>query len=450
MLLDRCGYAACLWLVRKGCHRNFWAKLSQPDIQIAMQFRRPPTTTEGTEPLLALLALTTAVQALATFSVFALPTLAPKAAAAFGVAPQWIGYQVSVIYIAAASVSGYAGMIVRRYGPGSASLAALAACALGLVTLSTGNLAITVAGSALIGLGYGLTNPAAAHLLFKYAPAGRRNLIFAIKQAGVPIGAMLAATLLPRLSESIGWQAAIGVSSLMIAGVSIPLLMRRSRWDSDADPTADLKEGGLAGLKLVWRHPVLRSLAFVGLCYAGFQVCLIAFAVTMLATEFGWTLIEAGMIAALMQIAGIAGRLSWSLAADQFGRGLAILAAVGVMATVFALITAVMTPAWPTFALILVLAGFGFSIIGWNGVYMAQTARLSGARDVGIATGGVLMFNFAGVIVAPATFGIVSKSIGSIATTFGLFALLPLLGTLLLLGAIRRTREPADPSVPSA
>ena len=156
------------------------------------------------------------------------------------------------------------------------------------------------------------------------------------------------------------------------------------------------------------------------------------------------------MISALMQIAGIAGRLSWSLAADQFGRGLAILAAVGVMATVFGMITAVMTPAWPTFALILVLAGFGFSIIGWNGVYMAQTARLSGARDVGIATGGVLMFNFAGVIVAPATFGIVSKSIGSIATTFGLFALLPLLGTLLLLAAIRQTREPTDVSVPSA
>ena len=130
-----------------------------------MPFRRAETAAQETEPLFALLALTTAVQALATFSVFALPTLAPKAALAFGVAPQWIGYQVSVIYIAAASVSGYAGMVVRRYGPCSASLAALAACTLGLLSLSTGNLVITIAGSALVGIGYGLTNPAAAHLL---------------------------------------------------------------------------------------------------------------------------------------------------------------------------------------------------------------------------------------------------------------------------------------------
>lgn len=403
-----------------------------------MPFRRAETAAQGTEPLFALLALTTAVQALATFSVFALPTLAPKAALAFGVAPQWIGYQVSVIYIAAASVSGYAGMVVRRYGPCSASLAALAACTLGLLSLSTGNLVITIAGSALVGIGYGLTNPAAAHLLFKYAPPGRRNLIFAIKQAGVPIGAMLAATLLPRLSESIGWEAAIGVSSLMLTVLAIPLLARRSRWDNDADPTANLKAGGLAGLKLVWHNQVLRSLAFTGMCFAGFQVCLIAFAVTMLATEFGWSLIDAGMIAALMQIAGVAGRLSWSLLADRFGHGLAILAIVGAMATLFALMTSAMTPLWPVLALIVVLAGFGFSIIGWNGVYMAQTARISGARDVGIATGGVLMFNFAGVIVAPATFGMVAKLTGSIATTFGLFALLPFAGTLLLIPAIRQ------------
>ena len=50
------------------------------------------------------------------------------------------------------------------------------------------------------------------------------------------------------------------------------------------------------------------------------------------------------------------------------------------------------------------------------------------------------MFNFAGVIVAPATFGFVSKVNGSIAATFGLFAALPLIVTLLLLWSIRRDR----------
>ena len=405
-----------------------------------MSTRHSETAAVPSEPLFAVMAITTAVQGLATFSVFALPTLAPKAAEAFSLPPQYVGYQVSIIYIAAALISGYAGMFVRRYGAGAASLAALTACAIGLIGLSTGILAVTIAASALIGLGYGLTNPAAAHLLLKYAPSSRRNLIFAIKQAGVPLGAMLAATVLPRLSEQIGWRSAIGVSALLLVGLCIPLLTRRMRWDADKDPTTELKDGALAGLKLVAGNPVLRSLAVTGMCFAGFQVCLIAFTVTLLVTEMGWSLIDAGLIAAVVQIAGVAGRLTWSLFADRFGNGLAILCGIGIIAACFGLLTSTMLPSWPIAALIAVLFGFGFSIVGWNGVYMAETARVSGARDVGVATGGVMIFNFGGVIVAPATFGVIAKATGSMAATFGLFAVLPLIGALALLPAMAKAR----------
>ena len=406
-----------------------------------MSVRQTETAAVPSEPLFAVLAITTAVQGLATFAVFALPTLAPKAAEAFGLPPQFVGYQVSIIYFAAAMISGYAGMFVRRYGAASASLAALSACAIGMLGLSTGNLAVTIFASALIGLGYGLTNPAAAHLLLKYAPAGRRNLIFAIKQAGVPLGAMLAATMLPRLSEHIGWQSAIGVSASLLLALCIPLLSRRMRWDADADPATGLKDGALAGLKLVAGNPVLRSLAVTGMCFAGFQVCLIAFMVTLLVTEMGWSLIDAGLIAAVVQIAGVAGRLTWSLIADRFGHGLTILCGIGIIAASFGLLTATMMPSWPLAGLIAVLFGFGFSIVGWNGVYMAETARVSGARDVGLATGGVMIFNFGGVIAAPATFGVIAKATGSLAATFGLFAILPLIGALALWPAIARGRS---------
>jgi MFS family permease len=398
---------------------------------------------ESREPLVALLVLITAVQALATFAVFALPTLAPRAAASFGVAPQSIGYQVSVVYLAAALMSGYAGLLVRRFGACTMSLTALGCCAMGLLGLSSGNIAVTVAASLCIGIGYAMTNPAAAHLLLRFAPAGRRNLIFAIKQAGVPIGAMLAATMLPRLSEQAGWQGAIAMSATLLVALAVPLISRRARWDNDRAPDTALKNGPLAGIGLLWWHPVLRSLAVTGFCYAGFQVCLIAFAVTMLVTEMGWTLVEAGLIAAVMQLAGMTGRITWSLFADRFGHGLAILTGLGLAAASFALATTAMTISWPAWAMMLVLAAFGSCLIGWNGIYMAETARASGARDVGLATGGVLMFNFAGVIVAPATFGIFSKLTGSIAVTFGIFAVLPLIGALALIPAIRYERAQA-------
>ncbi len=406
-----------------------------------MQAPQPAASITTAEPLLPLLALTTAVQALGTFSVFALPTLAPKAAATFGMAPQAVGYQVSVIYLAAACLSGYGGLLVRRYGACTTSLVALALNAAGLVGIASGSLPLTILGSLLIGAGYGVINPAAAHLLLRFAPSGRRNLIFAIKQAGVPIGAMLAATMLPRLAERIGWQGAVSTSVLLMILLALPLAWRRTRWDDDRDPTTALRAGALAGVAMIVQNPVLRSLALTGFCYAAFQVCLIAFAVTMLATEMGWTLVEAGTIAAVMQAAGMTGRITWSLFADRFGNGLKILVALGVASAMFGLATTAMNATWPAWAMTLVLCAFGASIIGWNGIYMAETARTSGARDVGLATGGVLIFNFAGVILGPAIFGIIAKATGSIAGTFGIFTILPLIGALSLLPILKHDRN---------
>jgi MFS family permease len=400
-----------------------------------------PAPTAPSEPLVPLLALITAVQMLATYAVFALPTIAPKAAETLGVAPPWIGYQMSVIYLAAASVSSYAGVVVRRYGACTASLVAMGLCTVGVCGLASGELVATGAASVSIGLGYGLTNPSASHLLLRYGPPGRRNLIFAIKQAGVPLGGIIAATLLPGLSLHIGWQRAVLLSSLLLMALIMPLLSRRHRWDSDRDPAARLQDGGLKGLGVIFGDPVLRSMAVTGFCFAGFQVCLVAFAVTLLVTELGWSLVSAGLVVTAMQTAGVVGRLSWSLLADRIGHGLRILLSIGVLIAICGLATAAMTASWSSIATIAVLMAFGGTVIGWNGLYMAEAARISGPAKVGIATGGIMMFNFMGVIIAPATFGLLSKWLGSTAATFGWFSILPLIGALALVPAIRHERR---------
>ena len=152
----------------------------------------------------ALVGLVTGVQALATLTVLALPTLATKAAPAFGVGPEAAGYQISVIYLAAACLSSMAGLFVRRYGAAQVSLFALACSGGGLLGIATGNLICAVLGSLLLGAAYGLTNPAASHLLLRFAPRQHQNLIFALKQTGVPLGAMTAAILLPALEKKFG------------------------------------------------------------------------------------------------------------------------------------------------------------------------------------------------------------------------------------------------------
>ena len=65
-------------------------------------------------------------------------------------------------------------------------------------------------GSALaLGLGYGLLTPSASHLLARFAPAERRNLIFSLKQTGVPFGGIGAALITPAIAVTFGWRWAL-------------------------------------------------------------------------------------------------------------------------------------------------------------------------------------------------------------------------------------------------
>lgn len=391
--------------------------------------------------MFALLVTVTAVQALATFAVLALPTLATRASATFGIGAEMVGYQISIVYVAGASLSSVAGLFVRWWGAAFISIAALALTGLGLVGMASGHLAPTILASAAIGCGYALTNPAASHLLFRFAPRHRQNLVFALKQTGVPLGGMLAALILPVLADRFGWQTAIliGIGLLVIA--MLPLAAMRTHLDDDRDPTTRGRGGMLAGVLLVAQHPRLRALAIMGLTYASFQFCLFAFLITMLAQDFGWSLVAAGQMATGMQIGGVAGRIAWSMIADRIGHGIDLLIVIGLGSALFALTLAAATVAWPTWLLAVVLFGFGFCLVGWNGLWMAEIARTCNPQEVGLATGGVLVFTFGGIVFGPAAFATLYRALGSYSLTYGIFSVVSLVGVAALLTVRARSRS---------
>src|SRR5687767_5378993 len=112
--------------------------------------------------LIAALIATTGGQGLATLAVFVLPVLAPAATRDLGVPPHWIGYQVALVYGGASLGSVFSVGVLRRFGPARSSQSALAAAAAACIAMALGGIAGSVFGSVLIGLGYGLTNPAAS------------------------------------------------------------------------------------------------------------------------------------------------------------------------------------------------------------------------------------------------------------------------------------------------
>jgi MFS family permease len=383
-----------------------------------------------------------------TFVVAALPTLAPKVAAHLGLAPHAIGYQVSIVYIMAALVSVYSGVAVRRLGACTASMLSLASGVLALLSIASGSIAGIIIGSVVLGLGYGLPGPAASHLFMRFAPLGRRNLIFSIKQAGMPLGVAMASFLLPVLSEWIGWRASLAASTLLLVAVIVGLSGKRARWDDDRQASVAAGGSALAGISLVLANPVLRGIGGVGLCYGGYQMCVIAFSVTMLVQEFGWTLVDAGLLAGGMQIAGVCGRIGWSLVADATRSGLPILGLLGVLSAGFGLAVAWLGSDMHGVLLVAVLMSLSASMLGWNGILLAETARVSGRESVGLATGGILALCFLSVVIQPALFALAYKGVGNFTRTLGLFAIMPLIGAACAMQAWRHDRLKRGRAIP--
>ena len=401
-------------------------------------------------PVGPVLAATTSTQALSTLGVLALAAVAPRAASELGVNAALIGYQVGVTFLAASLSAVMAGGIVRRYGAVRTSQLSLVFISAGCLASATGTLTALVAGAILMGMGYGLTNPAASQLLSRAPSTRGMNLIFSIKQTGVPIGGVFAGVLMPPLTESLGWQWALALTAAAIATLAVALERVRHAWDTEREPGAPLLAAARSALVVIWKHKPLRWLAAASFLYSGAQLSLSGFLVTYLVADVGMSLVVAGTILAATNAAGAAGRLFWGWLADRLASGGKALMANGAMSVAFALATAAMTPAWPDWAVALVAAAFGFCAMGWNGVYIAVIARQAPPGSIGIATGGSLMVTYAGSVVIPPTFGLLHTRFDvSYGLGFALLSIVTALG-IVCVYLVRRSAlklRPPDPPV---
>lgn len=402
--------------------------------------------TKGSQAGLWLILLVTiAVQALATFTTLSLAAIAPDVASGLSVSPELVGFQVSLIYFGGAVMSTVAGFQLRRWGPVRVSQASLMFCAVGAGLAVIPSLAAVAAGSIVIGFGYGMTNPAASELLLRIMPAGRRNLIFSIKQTGVPIGGVLAGLTAPPISQSFGWQWAPAVAAISCFMLALLIQPLRTAWDADRDPTARFKERPFDALSIVWRSPPLRWLSVSGFFYAAVQLSLATFVVTLLVTDAGFGLIEAGAVLALVQAAGVVGRVAWGWIADRLGHGLVVLLIIGGASVTGALLVMAVSETWSTFAILVLFTLFGINALGWTGVFQVEAARYAPQGKLGTVIGGVTAPTYGGVIVGPAVFSLAFVAIGSYTTTFALVALFAVLGMLSVALASRAAAR--NPSV---
>jgi len=387
-------------------------------------FHLPPDVsfTPKAAGLGAALAVTGLAQSLATLAVFALPVLVAQAAPDFGVGVAFIGYQVGLVYVFAALTSARGGSVLRRLGPLRTTQLALLLAGCGVALLASASLWLAIPASALLGGAYGLTNPAASQLLGRLAPASRRNLVFAVKQMGVPLGVALGGVVLPRVAEIAGWQAGLLGSGAVLLVLACAIQPLRAGWDAGhGAASAALARFSLRDV------PALRALALTGGAYALIQIALAAHMVAMLVLDFGWDPVSAGLLVGLCQGVGAFSRLGWAMLADAWQGGLRVLVLIGLLAALFFALLPLARGA-ETWMIVLLFGLLGATSTGWNGVLVAESVRLAPQGASGAASGAVLSLTFTGAVIGPTALALLSTVMGGYTGAFALAGLLSLVG----------------------
>lgn len=369
------------------------------------------------------LAVTLAVQTLVALAVYCAPVMAPVAGPALGFAPSAVGYYIAVTYCGSMIGSAAAGGWVARFGPIRVSQAGLVLALCGLALAASASPPLVMLGGFIVGLGYGPTTPASSVILVRAAPPAMFSLIFSIKQTGVPAGGALAGALVPLLVLGMGWQWGAVLIGMACLALALTIGAVRERYDHGLDPRASISlRTAFAPVGMVLREPGLRQMCVTSFVYGGVQITLVTYLVTFLVESFALTLVVAGLVMAVAQVASVIGRIVWGVLADRVLTRRAMLGLLGIGMGISALLALAAGPGWPPWLLFLYASVFGATAVGWNGVFLAEIARIAPQGRTSEATGGCLFFTFLGVVVTPPIFNAVLAIAGSYPVAYAIFA----------------------------
>ncbi len=372
---------------------------------------------------------TLAIQALASMAALTVPVLAPEAAAATGYPAKLAGVFIGLVYAGAMVSSLISGALIDRLGPMRVSQLCLLLCAAGLLLAASGVLAVMGLGALVIGAGYGPVTPSSSHLLARTTPPHRMGLTFSLKQTGVPLGGAMAGLVVPPIVSGRGWQEAL----LVVAGLCVAMavlsqpvrgaLDRVSAVPPPKSPAPGRRRGVFEPLRLILERPPLRDIAFCSFFYSAVQLTVTTYMVIWLTEVYRMDFLLAGVVMAFAQGAGVGGRLLWGWLADRHVPPRMLLSFLGLVMAACMTGYALSDPDWALGAILLIAIASGATAIGWNGVYLAEVARLSPPGMAGMLTGGTLFFTYFGVVLGPPAVAGIIGATGSFAAAFGAMAM---------------------------
>lgn len=385
------------------------------------------------------LSATLLVQVVSSFAAAAIPLLGPVLTQRWGMTPESIGYVSAVVSVGICWFLACGGPMLDHHGPIRALQLGLIFVAVGLLLLSQSFGLVGLVGALLVGLGLAPNTPAGSQLLMRTAPPRHRTLVFSIKQAGVPLGGAIAGLVVAPLVLGLGFVGAVWTIVAIICLCILLVQPFQRSLDAEKGPQNRawarlfLSPSSLTrSARILSAHPSLPMLTALGVSFSITQASITAFTATYMVTQHGKTLAQAGHYIAVLLAASTVARIFFGWLADRMGDGLLLLSllALGAGSAILLLVSSTSASPWMVYGC---MALVGATSMGWNGVHMAELARVAPPALIGDVTSGASLFGFVGSICGPLVFAIVASRTGSFEwpfmlvagqlATFGLFAL---------------------------
>jgi MFS family permease len=359
------------------------------------------------------LATTLGMQTVASFLDQSLPIIAPLLMAGIGLAPERVGNLSSLNSLGTVLFLVFGGPLLARLGPVRMLQAGALMAVGGLAVAASGWWPLLVFAALLMGVGYGPSPPAGSRILAATAPPQHRTLIFSIKQAGAPAGGAFAGLLLAPTAAAWGWPAALVVAMAIGLAAACIIAPARERLDSEREPDRPIHLAALfqprhvvAPFILLRANPVLLSVTTLAFSFAVVQGSLFSFSVTYLVTARHIPLATAGLVYACMQFAGVFARIFLGWLADRTGRPAHNLTVQAFVAAGLVAVYGALPDRPPILMAALIAGATGFCAASWNGIYLAEVARLSPADKIMEATSSSAVVTFLGYVSGPSIFSV--------------------------------------------
>lgn len=360
------------------------------------------------------LSATLLVQVVSSFAAAAVPLLGPILTQRWNLPPESIGYVSATVSLGICWCLACGGPMLDHYGPIRTLQVGLAAVALGMLALSSTIPVLGFLGALLLGLGLAPNNPAGSTMLMRTAPAPHRNLIFSIRQAGVPLGGAIAGVTVAPAVVAVGLPQTVWLIVAIVLAALLAVQPFQPRLDREKGPAnrawarTFLSPAALRrSAAVIGSHPQLPLITGIGISFSIAQASVTAFTATYLVTQRARDLAEAGFLVAILLAASTLARIALGWLADRWRRGMLLLLLLSLAASI-ALVLLVASAAGPSWLLYPCVAIIGATSLGWNGIYMAELARLSPPALIGDVTSAANLFGFAGSFCGPLIFAVIA------------------------------------------